>query len=1017
LGLPRAEAEERIAPFGSRIAVAAVNGAASTVVAGEPAALDELVAGCEADEVRAKRIPVDYASHTPQVESIRDELLRVLDGVSPRTADIPLYSTVEAEPVDTAGLDAAYWVRNLRQEVRFGPAVERLIADGFGVFVECAAHPVLSMSVQETAGADASVTTVGSLRRDDGGLERYVASLAEAHVAGVRVDWTPLLTGARSVELPTYAFQRRHYWLESQVADGAATGAPRDAVEERFWAAVEREDLAELTATLGADGGQEELGAVLPALSSWRRQRRERSVIDSWRYRAAWRQQAELAKLPATLAGTWLVVLPAPYAADPLAAGVLRAMGERGAEPLRLVVDAADAQREKLAARIAEAAGDAAELAGVVSLWALDEAPHPEHAGTSAGAVGTLALLQALGDLPTGRGATNGAADGATNGAADGATNGAADAADGADRAGGLGAGARLWCVTRGAVAATANDRSVSALQAQVWGLGRVAALEQPRLWGGLIDLPAADEGVTTDTAVRDEKTLRLLCAVLAGDGAGEDQLALRAAGPLARRMVRAPLADRSAPRAWQPRGTVLVTGGTGGIGGHLARWLADQGAEHLVLTSRKGRDAVGAAELEADLRGRGARVTIAACDVSDRDALAALVDGLARDGSPVRAVVHTAAHIELGTIAETTAERYAEVCRAKTLGADHLDALFATDTLDAFVLFSSIAGFWGSGEHGAYAAANAHLDALAEDRRARGLPGTAVSWGIWDAANDWDERNTELRTLKNERSSRHGLPLLDKDLAFTALRQVLDHDETFVAVADVEWDRFVPLFTMARPSRLIDEVPEARRVLAAAESADGADGTPDADATPLLAGLAGKSRGEQDHALQELVRTQAATVLGHADGGAAIDAHRAFRELGFDSLTAVELRNRLGAATGLKLPATLVFDFPTPLALARGLRAELLPEDADGDGAARPVLGELDRLEETLTGLAADGATHDRIAKRLQDLLWKWTEAAAPGATEQPARTAVPDHEATHVASATADEMFALIDRELGTT
>ncbi|QKW52398.1 type I polyketide synthase [Streptomyces buecherae] len=1023
LGLPRAEAEERIAPYGARIAVAAVNGAASTVVAGEPAALDELMAGCEADEVRAKRIPVDYASHTPQVESIRDELLRVLDGVAPRTAEIPLYSTVEAESVDTAGLDAAYWVRNLRQEVRFGPAVERLIADGFGVFVECAAHPVLSMSVQETAGADASVTTVGSLRRDDGGLERYVASLAEAHVAGVRVDWTPLLAGARSVELPTYAFQRRHYWLESQVVDGAATGAPQDGVEERFWAAVEREDLAELTATLGADGGQEELGAVLPALSAWRRQRRERSVIDSWRYRAAWRHQAELAKLPDTLAGTWLVVLPAPYAAGPLAAGVLRAMGERGAEPLRLVVDAADAQREKLAARIAEAAGDAAELAGVVSLWALDEAPHPEHAGTSAGAVGTLALLQALGDLTTGRGATNGA----TDGAADGATDGAADAADGAGRAGGLGAGARLWCVTRGAVAATATDRSVSALQAQVWGLGRVAALEQPRLWGGLVDLPATADGaaatgvtatgdaVAGDAAV-DEKTLRLLCAVLAGDGAGEDQLALRAAGPLARRMVRAPLADRSAPRAWQPRGTVLVTGGTGGIGGHLARWLANRGAEHLVLTSRKGRNAVGAAELEADLRGRGARVTIAACDVSDRDALTTLVDGLARDCSPVRAVVHTAAHIELGTIAETTAERYAEVCRAKTLGADHLDALFATDTLDAFVLFSSIAGFWGSGEHGAYAAANAHLDALAEDRRARGLPGTAVSWGIWDAANDWDERNTELRTLKNERSSRHGLPLLDKDLAFTALRQVLDHDETFVAVADVEWDRFVPLFTMARPSRLIDEVPEARRALAGAESADGADGAADADATPLLAGLAGRSRGEQDHTLQELVRTQAAAVLGHADGGAAIDAHRAFRELGFDSLTAVELRNRLGAATGLKLPATLVFDFPTPLALARRLRAELLPEDADGDGAARPVLGELDRLEETLTGLAADGATHDTIAKRLQDLLWKWTEAA-PGATARPAPAAVPDHEATHVASATADEMFALIDRELGTT
>ncbi|MFT2018188.1 type I polyketide synthase [Streptomyces sp. 796.1] len=1035
LGLPRAEAEERIAPYDGRVTVAAVNGASSTVVAGEPAALDELVAGCEAAEIRAKRIPVDYASHTPQVESVRDELLRVLAGVAPRTAAVPFYSTVTAEPIDTAGLDAAYWVTNLRQEVRFGSAVERLVADGFGVFVECSAHPVLSLSIQETADPAVPVTTLGSLRRGDGGADRFVASLAEAQVAGVRVDWSPLLAGARPVELPTYAFQRQRYWLEKDAAAGAATEVGRDEVEERFWAAVEREDLAELTDTLGLAEGRDEWGSVLPALSSWRRQRREHSVIDSWRYRAVWRQRAELAQAPAALTGTWLLVVPAAYAAGPLAAELLHALGERGADPVRLVVDTADAQRDKLAARIAEAVGERAALTGVLSLWALDEAPHPAHPGTSAGAIGTLGLLQALTDLGGGQAgdAVPAAAGGfAAAAGASGAPAPDGGPADGADaRTGGLAAaGARLWCLTRGAVAATASDRAISPLQAQVWGLGRVAALEQPRLWGGLIDLPGTDAKLLGDAPdTLGAKTLRLLCAALAagtgstsntGTGtatrtpttapspAAEDQLALRDAGALARRMVRTPLADRSPVAAWQPRGTVLVTGGTGGIGGHLARWLADRGAEHLVLTSRTGRAALGAPELEAELRARGAKVTIAACDVADRDALAALVAGLAAAGTPVRAVVHTAAHIELGALADTTAERYAEVCRAKTLGADHLDALFGPDTLDAFVLFSSIAGFWGSGEHGAYAAANAHLDALAEARRARGLPGTAVSWGIWDAANDWDERNTELRTLKNDRSSRHGLPLLDKDLAFTALQQVMDHDETFVAIADVAWDRFLPLFTMARPSPLVDEVPEARRLLAAAEPAAAA---PTADADGLRAELAGRSRGEQDHALQELVRAQAAAVLGHAAGADAVDAHRAFRELGFDSLTAVELRNRLATATGLRLPATLVFDFPTPLALAGRLRGELLPEAADG--AARPALADLDRLESSLTELAADGATHQQIARRLQDLLWKWNEAA-PGAPQGPAAegTAVAE-----VAAATADEMFALIDRELGTT
>ncbi|MFH8371873.1 SDR family NAD(P)-dependent oxidoreductase, partial [Streptomyces sp. NPDC018031] len=820
-----------------------------------------------------------------------------------------------------------------------------------------------------------------SLRRDDGGPDRFLTSLAEAWTAGARVDWTPLLPGARPVELPTYAFQRTRYWLENGAPGTGRAEAPRDEVEARFWEAVEREDLAELAATLGVDGG-EELGAVLPSLSSWRRQRREQSLIDSWRYQAAWRQADRLSAAPTgALSGSWLLVVPTAHAADPLPAGLLAALADRGADPLRLAVDAADANREKLAARISETVGDRAELAGVLSLWALDDSPHPEYPGTSAGAVGTLSLIQALTDL-------------------------GAPGPAGTEPAVGLGPDARLWCATSGAVMATPSDRPVSPAQAQVWGLGRVAALEQPRLWGGLVDLPADP----------DERVLRLLCTALAG-GHGEDQLALRDAGPLARRIVRTPLADRRAARVWRPSGTVLVTGGTGGIGGHLARWLADQGAEHLVLTSRRGRDALGATELEAALRERGVRVTIAACDVADRDELAGLVARLAADGTPVRSVVHTAAHIELGTLAGTDADRYAEVCRAKTLGADHLDALFGADAgeLDAFILFSSIAGFWGSGEHGAYAAANAHLDALAERRRARGLPGTAISWGIWDAANDWDERNTELRTLKNDRSSRHGLPLLDKDLAFAALQQTLDHDEAFVAVADVDWDRFVPLFTMARPSPLIAEVPEARRVLDTAAT-DEAAGPGDAATgrAELLEALTGRSRGEQDHLLQELVRGQAAAVLGHADGPDAVDAHRAFRELGFDSLTAVELRNRLGAATGLALPATLVFDFPTPLALAGRLRAELLPEDEDAAAAAaRPVLGDLDQLEASLADLTADPATRDKITKRLQDLLWKWNETA-PGA--DPAEPGA-EEETALVETATADEMFALIDRELGTT
>ncbi|MFJ5264999.1 type I polyketide synthase [Streptomyces sp. NPDC088387] len=942
VALPADVVREHLATYGGRLAVAAVNGPSSTVISGEPEALDEVLAALEAEGARVRRIAVDYASHSSHVESIRDELLDVLAPVEPRPSQVPFYSTVTGGSVVTTALDAGYWVRNLRGTVQFETAVRALIADGLSAFVECSAHPVLAVGVEES-GASA---VVGSLRRDDGGARRFVTSLAEAFVRGLPVDWAPLYGEARSVALPTYPFRRDRFWLD---AGDVSVAVRRDKVEERFWEAVEQEDLESLAASLEFD--QDGLRAVLPALSSWRRRSREESVIDSWRYKPAWQPLTE-ADDGTPLTGTWLVVTPAH---DPggTAAALTRALEDRGADVRQLDVHSGDVDRVKLAARIAEVAGEETGLSGVVGLWALDDGRHPEFPALTTGALGSLTLLQALHDLDV---------------------------------------QVPLWLLTQGAVAVTESERLTSPAQAQVWGWGRVAALEHPKLWGGLVDLPVAP----------DERALRLAVRALAVP-AGEDQVAVRQAGLFGRRLVRSALAGRTPGRNWTPRGTVLVTGGSGGIGGHLARWLARGGAEHLVLVSRRGADAIGAPQLAQAIEELGAKVTFAACDIADRDALSALVRRIEADGSPITAVVHTAAHIELGMLADTTAETLGEICRAKVLGAEHLDELFADRDLDAFVLFSSIAGFWGSGDHGAYAAANAHLDALAESRRARGQAAVSIAWGIWDAANDWDEHNTEIRELKNEKSSRHGLPLLDAELAFSALQRILDHNETFVAVADVDWDRFVALFTMARASSLLDEIPEARRALAAPEP----DARPADNGGELPRQLAGLSRPEQDHHLLELVRAQAAAVLGHGPQSDAVDAARAFREMGFDSLTAVELRNRLTSATGLRLPATLVFDHPSPIALAARLRTLLLPDDA----AAQPALVRLDDLEETLAATPPDKETREQLARRLQALVWSFTGESGPdGETTGPAYgTATVD-----VASASADELFDLIDKGL---
>jgi NAD(P)-dependent dehydrogenase (short-subunit alcohol dehydrogenase family)/acyl carrier protein len=832
---------------------------------------------------------VDYASHSVQVESVRDHLLEVLSPIVPGSCDVPFFSTVTGGRIDTAELDAGYWYENLRRTVQFAPAARELLGLGYRVFVEISPHPVLTVGLQEILDEGEEPVrdgvVVGSLRRDHGGMDRFLTSLAELHVRGVPVEWDRLFAGRGEalVELPTYAFQRDRYWLMPAAAVPARAVDP---VEARFWDAVEREDLEALAGALRLDGGEarSSLGAVLPVLSSWRRQSHESATLDTWRYRVGWKPVAEPA--PAVLPGTWLLMVPPGRAAEEAVA----ALSGLATRVVPVPLTAADTGRVALAARLRDVLADGTTPDGVLSLLALDETAHPDHPALPAGLVLTVALIQALGDLDV---------------------------------------PAPLWCATRGAVSVGRSDRVESPPQSLIWGLGRVMGLEQPGRWGGLVDLPRT----------LDERARARLRGVLAA-GEGEDQVAIRDSGVHGCRLMRDPSADRpSAERHWQPSGTVLVTGGTGALGAQVARWLARNGADHVVLVSRRGPEAEDAAGLETELTGLGARVTVAACDVTDREALAELLARIQRE-HPLTAVFHTAGVNQLASVDELTYVGLTEVVAAKVVGAAHLDALLYDQPLDAFVLFSSIAGVWGSGEHGAYAAANAFLDGLAQQRRARGLAATSVAWG------PWAERGMVADHVAGDQLDRRGLPLLSPGPAIDALQHLLDRDETYLAVADVDWERFAVAFTSARPSPLLSEVPEVRELLAA--EPEDADGT-----SPLRRRLTAMTESERKRALLDLVRSEVAAVLGRGDAES-IDVSRAFKDIGFDSLTGVELRNRLNAATGLRLPATVVFDYPTSIALAAYLRTELLdaaeePGHAPDESETRRILTSipLDRLKE----------------------------------------------------------------------
>ncbi|HEY0933645.1 MAG TPA: acyltransferase domain-containing protein, partial [Trebonia sp.] len=352
LAEPADAVRRRLAAYGGQLSVAAENGPDATVVSGEPAAVAALAEACLAEGVRARVLPVDYASHGPQVEELRADILAALDGIAPRPGRIPMISALTGEWLDGPELDPGYWYASLRSPVEFSRAVRALAARGHRVFIETAPHPVLSAAITATlestgeetgdgapagAGADPGEAAVvaGTLRRDDGGAGRLLASLAQVYVAGVTVDWTRVLPAGRRVELPTYAFQRQRYWARGPALPVAGGDGALLPAEARFWAAVEDGDLEGLTGALAVDA-QRPFGEVMPLLASWRRRERDESAVAGWRYRVTWAPVT--VSRPARLAGPWLLVVPARdtaaqdtgagYAAD-RAAAQLSAAGAR----------------------------------------------------------------------------------------------------------------------------------------------------------------------------------------------------------------------------------------------------------------------------------------------------------------------------------------------------------------------------------------------------------------------------------------------------------------------------------------------------------------------------------------------------------------------------------------------------------------------------------------------------------------------------------------------------------------
>ncbi|MFG2139945.1 type I polyketide synthase [Streptomyces sp. NPDC048650] len=1159
VALGEAETTALLAGHDGRLSVAAVNSPSSVVVSGDAAALDDLLARCAEDGVRTRRVPVDYASHSPHVEEVRDELLAALAGIEPRPARVAFCSTVTGGFPQAGELGAEYWYRNLRRPVRLAEVTQGLAQQGYGVFLEVSPHPVLTVPVQETLDhaevPDALVT--GSLRRDDGGPEGFLRAAGRLYVHGVPVDWAPVFAhrAPRRVGLPTYAFQRQSYWLDDRDAgaDVAAAGlaaaglaagrhplvgavvagatgdglvlSGRISTRSQPWLAdhaVHGTVLLPGTAflelachageLLGARRVQEltiQAPLVLPEDGEVTLQvvADGRGDADEWTVSVhsrsgddePWIQHAsgvltEDEQSAAPERGAW----PPPgavavdvadhyarladrgYAYGPAFQGLRAAwrLGDSIHAEVRLDEEQrADAESFGLHPALLDAALHALALAtGVdgagdaqtrpallpfswnqVSLHAVGASelrvsltPQGTDAvtltladpdGNPVASVESLALrpidpaqvaparpsrhdglfrltwpaAPATGQAPQGDWALVGPGGGLEESperpdgvrrhldlaalgesvragrpepgvvvvscAPDAGTGD--DTAD-HDRSAAVRAlrllqefladerlmAARMVFVTRGAVAASSSE-APDAAQAAVWGLVRTAQTEHPDRFV-LVDLDAS------------RPPAGQLAAALA---TGEPQVAVRAGEALVPRLAEAggPAERGGADRPFAG-GTVLITGGTGMLGTLMARHLVTaHGATRLLLVGRQGPAAPNAAELVAELAALGATAEVAACDVADRDALAAVLAGIPAS-APLTAVIHTAGVLDDAVVTAVTPQALDRVARPKVDAAVHLDALTRAADLSAFVLFSSASGTLGTAAQAAYAAANAALDALAQRRRADGLPATSLAWGFWEQQS---AMTGHLGEADLARISRSGMRPLSAE-------QGVELFDRALAVGDAVLAPMLIDAAALRARAASGAVPPVLRALAGpAVRRRAAAGRGQGPAAPAaVEGLAAMSGPEREQALLGLVRTTVATVLGHRSPDD-VPGTRGFLEMGFDSLTAVELRNRLAAATGLRLPTTLVFDHPTPHAVAGHLGALLAP---DGDGSPQSVLAGLDRLAAGLRDAPHDDEVRKEAVARLAELLDELTGDDAPADGPQ-------------LDTATDEELFDLVD------
>ena len=855
VGLTAAETQSLLSPYGPHLSVAAVNSPTVTVVSGETTAVEDILRHLQQRGIGYRRLPVNYAFHSHQMAAFQSELSRELEDLRPQPNALPMVSTVTGSLIRGEDLVAAYWGRNVREPVFFAKAIENLAEQGCDFFMEIGPHPVLTGHIEDTLqGRHGKTATLTSLSRKRPERATLLASLGTLYANGFAVDWKGLYpTHGRPVPLPSYPWQRQRFWLEPS---GTATATIHKQQQASETGADQNKWLFELQWTPAPSRIN---GGVSREPETWLIFADKSGVGDHFR-------NALLAK------GHRVILVSA---GDSYA--------QMGSDSFQIKVGC----KEDMSRLLVAATGTKQDRCQhVVHLWSLDAAPASEIDTSSLelalelGCITALHLIQAVAESQWEK-------------------------------------KPRVSLITAGAQSVNGTVASSSGLaQSPLWGIGRVFGEEHPDMWGGLVDLDPEELANQSAACLANELV----------DGAG-DFTAFRRGSKYVAKLIRHGQSGetRSLPKILFRRDcSYLVTGGLGGVGLQVCRWLAERGARRLVvigrtpLPPRSGWSSLGIddpattrTKAVRTLESLGADVRYVAIDVADEKQLATfLLDYEVEGRPPIRGVIHAAGVIEDSLLLNTDASSLQRVLRSKVLGGWLLHS--SLPELDFFVLFSSIGSLIGIPGQGSYAAANSFLDALAQYRFGLGKPGISINWPIWSGDGFGAKIGGQYAKQYLEQEGIEGITPMQ---GLNILADLIEQPSPHVGVIPISGHQ-----TNSRPPTITERL--SSRIVAQIATEDPAcrPGNPEPiakfDPIPSLRDelLAVKSE-ERLSFLVAYLQNELAHVLNMVP--TQVDPLRAMNALGLTSLLALELSDRLEAGLGLRLSATLTFNYPTIARLA----------------------------------------------------------------------------------------------------